>query len=45
MRARPGDRTKTPLAYGSRTLPSWQPYQRAYKGTIGNQDAYYCTRP
>lgn len=40
-----GHRTRTPLAYSARTLPSWQPYVRTYKGTIGNQDAFYCTQP
>jgi hypothetical protein len=29
----------------SRTLPSWKPMVRTYKGTIGNQDAFYCNQP
>jgi hypothetical protein len=40
-----GHPTHSPLAYSSRTLPSWKPMVRTYKGTIGNQDAFYCNRP
>ena len=45
VRTPDGHRTKAPLVYSGRTLPSWKPYLRTYKGTIGNQDALYCTRP
>lgn len=40
-----GHRAKAPLAYSVPTLRSWKPYVRTYRGTIGNQDAFYCTRP
>ncbi len=40
-----GHRAKAPLAYSRHTLPSWQPMVRTYRGTIGNQDAFYCERP
>lgn len=40
-----GHRAKAPLVYSTRTLPSWQPMVRTYRGTIGNQDAFYCQRP
>jgi hypothetical protein len=40
-----GEPTYLPLAYATLTLPSWQPMVHAVKGTIGNQDAFYCTQP
>lgn len=40
-----GHRAKAPLVYSRRTLPSWKPMVRTYRGTIGNQDAFYCERP
>jgi hypothetical protein len=45
VRTLDGHRAKAPLVYSGRTLPSWKPYVRTHKGTIGNQDAFYCTRP
>ena len=45
VRTLDGHWTKAPLAYSRRTLPSWKPLVRTYKGTIGNQDAFYCQRP
>lgn len=40
-----GHRTQIPLAYATHTMSSWKPSVKTYKGTIGNQDAFYCTRP
>jgi hypothetical protein len=40
-----GERTHLPLAYATHTLSSWKPMVKTYRGTIGNQDAFYCTRP
>jgi hypothetical protein len=40
-----GRPTKIPLAYATHTIPSWRPVVRTFKGTIGNQDAFYCTHP
>jgi hypothetical protein len=40
-----GHRTRIPLAYATRTMSSWKPMVKTYKGTIGNQDAFYCTKP
>jgi hypothetical protein len=40
-----GDPTTLPLAYATHTMSSWKPMVKAYRGTIGNQDAFYCTRP
>ena len=40
-----GERTQIPLAYATHTLSSWKPMVKTYRGTIGNQDAFYCTRP
>lgn len=40
-----GEPTYLPLAYATHTLRSWQPMTRTFKGTIGNQDAFYCTKP
>jgi hypothetical protein len=40
-----GQPTTIPLAYSVRTLPSWRPMLRTYKGTIANQDALYCESP
>jgi hypothetical protein len=40
-----GHRTQIPLAYATHTMSSWKPSVSTFKGTIGNQDAFYCTRP
>ena len=40
-----GQPTTIPLAWAPHTLSSWKPASRTYRGTIGNQDAFYCTRP
>ncbi len=40
-----GHRTKMPLAYATHSMSSWRPMVKAYKGTIANQDAFYCTKP
>jgi hypothetical protein len=40
-----GRPTQMPLVYATHTMSSWKPMVRAYKGTIGNQDAFYCDRP
>jgi len=40
-----GKPTHIPLAYATHTMSSWKPAVRTFKGTIGNQDAFYCTRP
>ena len=40
-----GRPTHVPLTYAAHSLRSWHPLVRTYKGTIGNQDAFYCTRP
>lgn len=40
-----GDPTRIPLAYATHTLASWKPVTRTFKGTIANQDAFYCSPP
>lgn len=40
-----GKPTTLPLAWAPHTMSSWKPSVRAYRGMIGNQDAYYCTKP
>ncbi|CAI9404249.1 hypothetical protein [Nocardioides sp. T2.26MG-1] len=40
-----GQPTTIPLAYSTHTLPSWKPMMRTFKGTIANQDAFYCESP
>jgi len=40
-----GHRTHIPLAYATHTMSSWKPAVKTFKGTIGNQDAFYCTKP
>jgi hypothetical protein len=40
-----GRPTQMPLAYATHTMSSWGPMVKTYKGTIGNQDAFYCTKP
>ncbi len=40
-----GAPTHIPLAYATHTMSSWRPVVGTFKGTIGNQDAFYCTRP
>jgi hypothetical protein len=40
-----GHPTRIPLVYATHTMSSWQPMVKAFKGTIGNQDAFYCTQP
>jgi hypothetical protein len=37
-----GHRTHIPLAYATPALPSTKPMLKTYKGTLGNQDAFYC---
>ena len=46
-RARPwtAEPTHLPLAYATHTVSSWKPMVSTFKGTIGNQDAFWCTRP
>ncbi len=41
----PGHRTHIPLAYATHSMASWRPKVKTFKGTIGNQDAFYCTKP
>ncbi|WP_151081914.1 hypothetical protein [Nocardioides cynanchi] len=41
----PGKPTQIPLAYATHTMSSWRPMVKTYKGTIANQDAFWCTRP
>ncbi|HET7066179.1 MAG TPA: hypothetical protein VFI21_01105 [Nocardioides sp.] len=40
-----GRATQIPLVYATHTMSSWKPTVTTFKGTIGNQDAFYCTRP
>jgi hypothetical protein len=40
-----GQPTQIPLAYATHTMSSWKPVVKTFKGTIGNQDAFYCTKP
>lgn len=40
-----GQPTQIPLAYATHSMSSWRPMVKTYKGTIGNQDAFYCTQP
>jgi hypothetical protein len=40
-----GDPTHIPLAYATHSMSSWKPMVKTFKGTIGNQDAFYCTKP
>jgi hypothetical protein len=40
-----GQPTQIPLAYATHTMSSWKPSVSTYKGTIGNQDAFWCTKP
>ncbi|HEY3531446.1 MAG TPA: hypothetical protein VGK78_20045 [Nocardioides sp.] len=40
-----GSPTKAPLVYATHTMSSWRPMADTYKGTIANQEAFYCTRP
>ena len=39
-----GPTTLMPLAYAPHTLTSLRPMVKTYRGTIGNQDAFYCTK-
>ncbi|MGA8247355.1 MAG: hypothetical protein WB797_10650, partial [Nocardioides sp.] len=41
----PGEPTQIPLVYATHSLSSWKPMVKTFKGTIGNQDAFYCTKP
>lgn len=41
----PGEPTQIPLAYATHTMSSWRPMVKTFKGTIANQDAFYCTKP
>ncbi len=40
-----GHPTQIPLAYATHTMSSWKPTVKTYRGTTGNQDAFWCTRP
>lgn len=40
-----GQPTQIPLAYATHSMSSWGPMVSTYKGTIANQDAFYCTKP
>jgi hypothetical protein len=40
-----GKPTHIPLTYATHSMSSWKPMVKTYRGTIGNQDAFYCTRP
>jgi hypothetical protein len=40
-----GHATLLPLAYATHAMSSWKPMVKTFKGTIGNQDAFYCTKP
>jgi hypothetical protein len=40
-----GTPTQAPLVYATHTMSSWRPYVDTFKGTIANQEAFYCTRP
>jgi hypothetical protein len=40
-----GDPTHIPLVYATHSMSSWKPMVRTFRGTIANQDAFYCTRP
>lgn len=45
VRTLDGQPTPAPLVYSRHALPSWRPMVRTHRGTIGNQDAFYCERP
>ncbi|HEX3929897.1 MAG TPA: hypothetical protein VHW64_04295 [Nocardioides sp.] len=38
-----GRKIVTPLVFSTHTLPYLRPFTRTFHGSIGNQDAYYCT--
>lgn len=40
-----GHPTHIPLAYSTHTMSSWAPTVKTFRGTIGNQDAFWCTKP
>jgi len=40
-----GKPTQIPLAYATHSLRSWRPMVRTFKGTLGNQDAFWCAHP
>jgi hypothetical protein len=40
-----GHPTRMPLVYATHSMSSWKPMVRTYKGTVANQDAFYCTKP
>jgi hypothetical protein len=40
-----GHRTQIPLTYAPYSMASWKPVVPTFKGTIGNQDAFYCAEP
>jgi hypothetical protein len=40
-----GHKTQIPLAYATHSMLSWRPMVKTFKGTIANQDAFYCTKP
>ena len=39
-----GETAPMPLAYAPHTLAALRPMEKTYRGTIGNQDAFYCTK-
>ena len=40
-----GKPAHAPLVYATHTMSSWRPMVKTYKGMIGNQDEFWCTRP
>jgi hypothetical protein len=40
-----GQATEIPLVYATHSMSSWKPMVKTYKGTIANQDAFYCFKP
>jgi len=40
-----GDPITAPLIYATHTMSSWKPLVKTFKGTIANQEAFYCSRP
>ena len=43
--AAPGHPITAPLVYATHSMSSWKPMVKTFKGTIANQEAFYCTRP
>jgi hypothetical protein len=40
-----GHHTHIALGFAPHGLPSWKPMVKTFHGTLGNQDAFYCTPP